>query len=121
MSDLRDGRTESIEKMAKWKPEPTVDFENRTTAVEQICTMKKLTFAEFCVAFNLGPFAPLRQACKVEGVGLTKLYELVRDGKLHLYKNGKRSSIPAQELYDRYVQRLEAWDRKRAHGQAQAA
>lgn len=37
--------------------------------------MKKLTFAEFCAAFDLGPFVPLRQACKVEGVGMTKLYE----------------------------------------------
>lgn len=76
--------------------------------------MKKLTFAEFCVAFDLGPFVHLRQACKVEGIGMTKLYELVQDGKLCIYKNGKRSSVAAQQLYDRYVQRLEASESPRA-------
>ena len=50
----------------------------------------------------------LRQACKVECIGMTRLYDLVKDDKLHIYKDGKRSSIAAQQLYDRYVQRLEA-------------
>jgi hypothetical protein len=70
--------------------------------------MKKLSFAEFCAAFDLGPFVPLRQACKVEGVGMTRLYEFVQAGKIHIFKNGKRSSISAQQLYTRYAQRIEA-------------
>jgi hypothetical protein len=99
---FEDGHSE--ESTALWKP----------PRWHKASLVKKLTFAEFCAAFDLGPFVPLRRACKVEDVGMTKLYEFVRDGKLHIYKNGKRSSITAQELYDRYVQRLEASEGSKA-------
>jgi hypothetical protein len=76
-------------------------------------SMKKLTFPEFCQAFNLGPFVPFRRAGKVDVSGTTRMYELVQAGKLTIIKNGNRSLIPAQQLYDRYLQRLEELENSR--------
>lgn len=37
-------------------------------------------------------------ACAVTGIGTTKLYSLVNEGKVRLVKVGRRSLIPANDL-----------------------
>ena len=43
---------------------------------------------------------PIREACAVSGIGRTKLYALIADGKLEARQCGGRTLIPADSLRD---------------------
>jgi excisionase family DNA binding protein len=42
----------------------------------------------------------VKEACRVTGIGRTKLYSLVAAGELQLKKIGRRSLIPAESLHN---------------------
>jgi hypothetical protein len=70
--------------------------------------MKAMSFEDYVRTFNLAPFVSVRRSCEISNVGLTKLYELVDKGEISIVKDGRRSNIPVQQLYDRYKRLLEA-------------
>lgn len=41
----------------------------------------------------------VQDACRVSSIGRTRLYSLIRDGKLEARKIGKRTLIPAASLH----------------------
>jgi hypothetical protein len=76
--------------------------------------MKPISFEQFVQTFNLPPLVKFKRACQIANVGPTKMYEFVGQGEFSIVKDGKSSSIPAEQLYGRYVRLLQSADGSRA-------
>jgi hypothetical protein len=76
--------------------------------------MKVITFEQYVQTFNLPPLVKFKRACQIANVGPTKMYELIGQGEFSIVKDGKRSSIPAEQLYSRYVRLLQSSEGSKA-------
>ena len=76
--------------------------------------MKVITFEQFVQTFNLSPLVKFKRACQIANIGPTKMYELVGQGEFSIVKDGKSSSIPAEQLYSRYVRLLQSSEGSKA-------
>jgi hypothetical protein len=70
--------------------------------------MKAMSFEDYVRTFNLTPLVSIKRSCQIANMGVTKLYDLVGKGEISIVKDGRRSNIPAQQLYDRYRRLIEA-------------
>ena len=49
----------------------------------------------------------INEACRELGIGRTSLYELIKDGELHVVKIGSRTLIPDAELHKLIAKQLD--------------
>ena len=52
-----------------------------------------------------------REACRLAGIGMSRLYQLLRSGELKSFRDGRSRRITMKSIHDR-VNRLAAVDRK---------
>jgi hypothetical protein len=61
--------------------------------------MPDLTFADFVKLYNLPPNVTVRHFKELAGIGHTRFYELAKQGKIRLLKNGRSTSVPVEDLF----------------------
>ncbi|QQO20243.1 hypothetical protein JJB98_10105 [Bradyrhizobium diazoefficiens] len=57
-----------------------------------------MTFVDFVRLYELPPNVAPKRFCEVAGIGHTKFYELAKEGKIRLRKNG-RTTVPVEDLF----------------------
>lgn len=68
----------------------------------------KLSLEQFVRAHDLGALNTIPTACKVLGMGKTKLYERAKAGKIRLIKDEATTRITSEELHRIYCEMTEA-------------
>ncbi|MCK1758765.1 hypothetical protein IVA78_27235 [Bradyrhizobium sp. 137] len=58
-----------------------------------------MTIADVIKIYNLPLNVSPKQFCQVAGIGMTRFYDLVKDGTIRLRKNGRSSAVPVEDLY----------------------
>jgi excisionase family DNA binding protein len=65
--------------------------------------MQPRPFEEFVRIYDVKPLNSFKRTCEILDCGHSKVYELVAAGDLTIVKDGNRSKISAEEIYERYV------------------
>jgi excisionase family DNA binding protein len=74
-------------------PENLSERPNGTTAQDSICTNSVMDFAD-----DTRLAVRVREACRITGIGRSKLYELIADGEIPTIKVGAVTLLPVDGL-----------------------
>lgn len=58
-----------------------------------------LTLIDFIKIYSLPPNVAADRFREIAGIGNTRFYELAKEGAIRLRKNGRRTTVPVEDLY----------------------
>jgi hypothetical protein len=64
--------------------------------------VEELSYSDFVRAHDLPPLVDVKTACKVAGIGMSRLYQLKDAGVFTFLKNSSRTNISALNLFQYY-------------------